>query len=116
MQKIEKWRIQELELVLNQLNSLLRKGNHKDWANIISHFQHETQKIFLKKNFDLDELKKLINNIKNCYSGSYSFKTLWLRLDNTGINSDINRDFSTARARLFSVIYEMEKQTLEYVN
>jgi len=57
MQKIEKWRLEELALVLNQLSEILREGNHCEWANVFHHFQDESQKILSKKEFDLDSLK-----------------------------------------------------------
>jgi hypothetical protein len=116
MQKIEKWRIRELELVLNMLSDLLRKGNSSDWANVFAHFQHEAQKIYLKKDYKMDELKRLMSNIQSCYSGVRSFNNLLLYHDNAEESTRINQDFIKVRARLFKIISEMEKQSTEYIN
>ena len=45
MQKIEKWRIQELTYVLNDLAEILKQGNNAEWANVFTHFYYEAQKI-----------------------------------------------------------------------
>jgi hypothetical protein len=116
MQKIEKWRIRELEMVLNLLSELLRKGNSSDWANVFAHFQHEAQKIYLKKEYKLDELKRLMANIQSCYSGVRSFNNLLLYHDNAEESTRINQDFIKVRARLFKIISEMDKQSTEYIN
>ena len=112
IQKVETWRIKELEIILNQISGLLRKGNNNDWANVIAHFHHESHQILSKKEFDLNALKRLILNIRNCYEDVNSFKNLSLWQE----DSELNQEFHCARSRLFSILVEMENQIVEYVN
>ena len=115
-QKIEKWRLEELALVLNQLIELLKKGDSREWANVFYHFQLEAQKIISGLEFDLELLKKLIQNIKNCFLGVSSFKNLILWDIESGENAKINQDFKRSRARLIRILEDMEQRTTEYIN
>jgi len=116
MQKIEKWRLEELTLVLDRLSGLLRKGDHCEWANVFHHFQEESHKILSKKEFDLDSSKRLIRNIKNCFQGVSSLKNLVLRDLEYGESGKINHDFQRTRARLLKILEDMDKRTIEFIN
>lgn len=115
-QKIEKWRLEELALVLNQLIELLKKGDSREWANVFYHFHLEAQKIISGLEFDLELLKKLIQNIKNCFLGVSSFKNLILWDIESGEDAKINQDFKRSRARLIRILEDMEQRTTEYIN
>jgi hypothetical protein len=116
MQKIEKWRIQELAIVLNDLAELLKQGNNAEWANVFTHFYYESQKILLKQEFHLEELKKLLQNIGNCFIGNSSFRNLSLGQDRPNESNILNKEFSQARSRLLVILAQMENQSVEYVN
>jgi len=115
-QKIEKWRLEELALVLNHLSELLRKGNNREWANVFYHFHTEAQNIISNREFDLEPLKKLIQNIKNCFLRLSSFKNLVFWPKDSGENEKINQDFQHSRARLLKILEDMEQRTIEYIN
>jgi len=116
MQKIEKWRIQELAIVLNDLAELLKQGNNAEWANVFTHFYYESQKILLKKEFQLEELKKLLQNIGNCFIGISSFRNLSLGQNLPGEGEILNKEFSQVRSRLLVVLAQMENQSVDYIN
>lgn len=116
MQKIEKWRIQELAIVLTQLTELLKRGNHTEWANVFSHYYYESQKLLLRKEFNLNELKRLLQNIGNCFIGSSSFRNLTLWQDNQDRSESLNKEFNQVRSRLLVILAQMENQSVEYVN
>jgi hypothetical protein len=116
MQKIEKWRLEELALVLHDLSELLRKGDNCEWANVFFHFHDESQKIISKKEFDLHLLKRLIQNIKNCFAGVSSLRNLVLWHMNSRENSKVNQDFKHSRARLLKILDDIEQRTIEYIN
>lgn len=116
MQKIEKWRIQELAIVLNHLTELLKRGNHTEWANVFSHYYYESQKLLLRKEFDLNDLKRLLQNIGNCFIGSSSFRNLTLWQDNQDRSESLNKEFNQVRSRLLVILAQMENQSVEYVN
>ena len=82
IQKVEKWRIQELEQVLNRLAMLLHKGKSSDWGNVFSHFAQEAQNIAAHRKFNLDALKRLSQNIVNCFEGISSLRNLVLIQEN----------------------------------
>lgn len=116
MQKIEKWRVEELALLLKDLSELLRKGDNSEWANVFSHFHDESKRIIFRDEFDLDSLKKLIINIKNCFSRGGDFTSLILWHENTDEKERLNQDFSFTRARLFVILKDMEHRTVEAVS
>ncbi len=116
MQKIEKWRIQELAIVLTHLTELLRRGNHTEWGNVFSHYYYESQKLLLRKEFDLNDLKRLLQNIGNCFIGSSSFRNLTLWQDNQDRSDFLNKEFNQVRSRLLVILAQMENQSVEYVN
>ena len=116
MQKIEKWRIQELAIVLHHLTELLRSGNNIEWANVFKHYHYESQKILQKKEFDLEETKKLLQNIGNCFVGVSSFRNLTLWEDSRKKSDSLNREFSRVRSRLLVILAQMENQSIEYLN
>ena len=116
MQKIEKWRVKELALILNELSLLLEAGNTRDWANVFSHFHDESQKIISKSEFDPDSLNKLVKNIKNCYFGSSSFTNIILRHENSEENARMNQNLYLARAGLLKIIMDLEGRLVDYVS
>ena len=116
MQKIEKWRIQELAMVLNDLAELLKQGNNGEWANVFTHFYYESQKQVLKKEFHLEELKKLLQNIGNCFIGISSFRNLSLGENRPGEIETLNKEFNHVRSRLLVILAQMENQSVEYIN
>ena len=116
MQKIEKWRVKELALILNELSLLLKAGNTRDWANVFSHFHDESQKIISKSEFDPDSLSKLVKNIKNCYFGSSSFTNIILRHENSEENAKMNQNLYLTRAGLLKILMDLEGRLVDYVS
>jgi len=47
MQKVERWRIKQLESNLKDIASLLLKFGHPEWANVFLHYAEEAQGIYL---------------------------------------------------------------------
>lgn len=116
MQKIEKWRVEELALVLKQLGDILKRGNDFEWANVFFHFYEESQAINDLEKLDLDNLKKLLRNIKNCFTGVSSLMNLVLWHENSEEKILINEEFPQIRARLLKILNEIEIRTVEYVS
>jgi len=116
MQKIEKWRVKELALILNELALLLKAGNTRDWANVFSHFYDESQMIISKDEFVSDSLGKLVKNIKNCYFGSSSFTNIILRHENSEEKARINQSLYLTRARLLEILMDLENRLVDYIN
>ena len=116
MQKIEKWRVKELALILNELALLLKAGNTRDWANVFSHFHDESQRIISKNEFVSDSLDKLVKNIKNCYFGSSSFTNIILRHEDLEEKARINQNLYLTRARLLKTLMDLEDRLVDYIN
>ena len=116
MQKIEKWRIEELALVLSELSALLRTGDSREWANVFSHFHDESQIIISKKEFDLNALNKLVINIKNCFFNGRSFKEIALRHKSLKEEINLNEGFLFVRARLYKILMDLEHRITEHIN
>lgn len=116
MQKIEKWRVEELALLLNEFASLLKKADNSEWASVFTHFHEESQKLFSKEEFDLESLIKLIKNIKNCFSGSQYFTQVISQHENLEERTRTNQSLSFIRARLFKILKELEQRVIEFAN
>jgi hypothetical protein len=116
MQKIEKWRVNELALVLNELSLLLEGGKTRDWANVFSHFYDESQKIVSKNEFDSGSLTRLIKNIKNCFLGTSSFTSIILRHENSEEKARINQNLYLTRAHLLRILMDLEKRLVDYIS
>jgi len=116
MQKIEKWRIEQLSLLLSEISSLLRSGDNLEWANVFLHFLDESKNIISREEFDLDLVKKLVKNIKNCFSEDHHLKDVVLWHKNSREKTRINQDFRLVRARLFYILKDLEQRTFESIN
>jgi len=116
MQKIERWRVEELALLLTEIASLFNKGDNSEWANVFIHFQDETKNIISKRELDLDSLKRLIRNIKNCFSTSHYFNDIFLWQEGSEERTRTNQDFYLVKSRLLNVLNELEKLTTEHIH
>ncbi len=116
IQKVEKWRIQELEQVLNRLASLLRLGENYDWASVFSHFALEAKRLAIKDKLNLDSLKRLVYNIFNCFDGTSSLRTLVLVQENTKQMDKLNQDFRESISHLFDIFASIEEKWTDPVN
>lgn len=114
MQKIEKWRVEELSLVLNELADILKKGNNREWANVFFHFDSEAQRTFQAEKFNPDQFRKLIANIKNCFSGHCSFSQLELWLEDPLEAKILNREFSAIKSELLRLLEDLETRMVEF--
>jgi hypothetical protein len=116
MQKIEKWRIQEMAQVLNRLSQLLRLGDNSEWANVFSHFAKEAQNLIDQKILKLDGLKRLSQNIINCFDSTSSLRNLVLIQENNKKMEILNQEFRDTIRVLFEILAAMEEKWTESVN
>jgi hypothetical protein len=116
MQKVEKWRVEELALVLNELAVLLRAGESNEWANVFSHYHDESNIIVAKKEFDSESLKKLVINILNCFEKNSSFMNIALKHEDPREEQKLNQALYLTRARLLTVIRDMEERIIEHIH
>lgn len=116
MQKVEKWRVEELALVLSELTDLLKAGDNREWANVFSHYYDETQKIVAKTEFDSSLLSKLVGNVRDCFHTSSSFTKIALKHDNPKEEQKLNQALYLIRARLLKVLKDLEERIVELVH
>ena len=116
MQRIEKWRVEELALVISELSDLLRQGDDCEWANVFSHYHQESQKIVSSKEFNIDYLQKLVTNVMNCFSGSSSLNSLVLWHENSEERTRLNQELFQTRARLLKILKDMEDLAVEPIS
>lgn len=116
IQKVEKWRIQELEQVLNRLSLLMRKGANPDWANVFSHYALEAKLLADHKKFNLDMLKKLAQNIVNCFDHVSSLRNLVLTHENARKKEILNQEFRNSIRLLFEILASIEKKWTESIS
>jgi hypothetical protein len=116
MQKIEKWRIQEMALVLNRFAELLIEGQNREWGNVFSHFFQEAMIIIQKTELDLDSLKRLILSIKGCFDRASSLRGLILHLDHPSSSEKLNQEFVEERVRLQKILLDLEERTKQLIH
>jgi len=116
MQKIEKWRIQEMATALGRFADVLKQGENREWGNVFSHFQHEAQKIAQKSEFDLEALKRLISNIKGCFKGTSSLINIELTQDYPGSSERLNKELKEERLHLQHTLADLEHKAKELIN
>jgi hypothetical protein len=116
IQKIEKWRIQELSKVLKHLAGMLREGKNREWANVFEHYSHEAGYIVQRKKFDLHMLKKLVLNIKNCFDRMSSLHALVLSHESSKAKENLNREFLQTKAHLFQMLNDIENKCVERIH
>jgi hypothetical protein len=116
MQRVEKWRVQELALLLQQLHKLLMRGNNSEWANVFLHFHQEAIEILSGNELNVEALRRLIHNIVNCFDGYHSFTNLSLGREDSDSGSELNRDFNQAKVRLLTVLSEIDNRTTVYTH
>lgn len=114
--QVEKWRLQELALILRRMMDLLKKGDNQEWASVFDHYIQEVHGILLTRDFQRDTLTRLIQNIQNCFSGMSSFKNLVLRHDNTTQMSRLNQEFYEEKLHLIEALLDFEKRMQVYIN
>lgn len=116
MQKIEKWRIQELVLVLEEISSILKKGKNAEWAGVFSHYHHEAQQILESQNLQIDKLNRLMFNIKNCFHTGSTLDDPLTFEDMQKEFYGILKEYQTTRLRLLGIIQQMEDQLVEFIH
>lgn len=116
MHKVEKWRLQELGLILKRLTDLLKQGDNQEWAAVFDHYYQELNFILISRNYDSEALNRLILNIQNCFSGLSSFKNLVLRHDNSTQMSRLNQEFYEEKVHLIEALVDFEKRLQVYIN
>jgi len=116
MQRVEKWRVQELALMLEHLHDLLRKAGDNEWANVFLHFHHEAVELLSKEELKLDSLKRLVQNIATGFESFHSVSNLSLGHEDFEAKSEWNRTFQRAKTRLISILTEIDKRTFEFTH
>lgn len=116
MQKIEKWRVEELALVLNELAELLKAGEHSEWANVFLHFLEETEKIISQQEFDSKAIEKLARNILNCFDRNSSFVNITLKNENPREEQKLNQTLLLTRARLLNLLNDIQERIIEHIH
>lgn len=116
MQKIERWRIQELAIILKDLKDTLQIGANRDWANVFDHFLVETERILLRTSLDVEECRRLVRNILCCYLDGDSFRRLEITNEETGQPTRINKDLTRQKARLYNLLTDLQSRFIEYIH
>jgi hypothetical protein len=94
----------------------LRAGENSEWGNVFSHYHDESKKLAAKKEFDSDSLKKLVTNIMNCFDKNSSFTNITLKHENPKEEQKLNQALYLTRARLLTVIRDIEERITEHIH
>ena len=113
---IEKWRIEELILVLKDLVETLKQGDNREWAHVFEHFLSESEKINLKSSLQIDDFKRLVHNILCCFLEGDSFRRMSLFPEQTPEAQLMNKHFHRLKARLYHLLTDLQSRFVEYVH
>lgn len=116
MEKIERWRVEELSLLLSWLACLLKEGFNPEWASVFSHFDEESRRLLAAGPVDCPRLKRLVGNIKACFVPPSSFPSLRLEAATPGEVDDLSVEFLGVKGRLRQALEEMEARLVDYIN
>lgn len=116
MKKVEKWRVEEMSLLLTWLATLLNEGRNPEWAAVFSHFDQESRLLLAEELIDPAKLARLIGNIKACFVAPCSFPDLILKTDHLANESALNAEFLRVKVRLCRALEDMEATLVEYIN
>ena len=116
MQKIEKWRIHQLAMSIGRIADLLKRGGDLEWANVFLHYRLEINAFLTSETPNMNALKQMVDNIRNCYSGVQSFISLTLSRRETDKGEDLNKDFMRERALLYEIILGLDEKFVEYTH
>lgn len=114
MEPLEYWRMQELSLVIQHIAELLKNGGQVEWSGVFAHYNDEILRMQSSEKLDINSLRKLLYNIKNCYTETRSFVYLELDHQNQAVEIQLNKDFFAERARLLNILYELGQRVMEY--
>ncbi len=114
MQKVAKWRIQELGQSLLSLTRILHKGNNWEWSRVFQHYHDEAEYLLENQLFDLNSLKNLVRNIRICFENS-TLQNIDLEPEYYQKNNSLISDFMNETERLEQILEEIEEQTTEYI-
>jgi hypothetical protein len=115
MQKIERWRIEELILVLRDLVDSLQQEVNRDWAHVFEHYLSEAERLLLTNTIRVDEFKRLVHNILCCYLEGDSFRRMAFP-ETTQEGKRRNKNFQNRKARLYHLLTELQTRFVEYVH
>ncbi len=115
MLKIERWRIEELILVLKDLVDSLHREENRDWAHVFDHYLSEAERLLLTNTIRVDEFKRLVHNILCCYLEGDSFRRMAFP-ETTQERKRRNKNFQLRKARLFHLLTELQARFVEYVH
>ncbi|HHF42598.1 MAG: hypothetical protein DRJ11_07000 [Candidatus Aminicenantes bacterium] len=116
MQKVERWRIKQLESNLKDIASLLLKFGHPEWANVFLHYAEEAQGIYLARRFPVWQLKNLIRNIRFCFKQSSSLFNIPLQVIHNGRQSQKEIELVAEFHSLFHLLAELEEKLKEKIH
>jgi hypothetical protein len=116
MLKIEKWRIEELTLVLSDIVESLQQGENREWANVFSHYFSEAERFLLKDRVHIEEFKRLVHNILCCFLEGDSFRRMVLFPGDSEESLNQNRRFRHQQARLYRLLTDLQTRFVEFVH
>lgn len=116
MDKLEKWRIEELVLVLKDLVSTLHQSENREWANVFDHFLGEAESLLLKDSLRISACRQLVQNILCCFLEGDSFRRMTLIPGESEEHQVQNIHFRRLKSRLYHVLTELQSRFVEYVN
>ncbi len=116
MHRLERWRLEELEMLLDDLAVALKAGGHPEWAGVFGHFGQEMALIRGGGNINPAELRRLVRNIGLCFDGSSSFPGIFLESKNPTKSAALKLRLTQLRAKTAGALNEINLRLIEFVN
>jgi hypothetical protein len=116
MTKIEKWRLQELIMVLQDLVESLKRGEQREWHHVFEHFVMEAEQILQKNTVRTEDFKRLVHNILCCFLEGDSFRNMRLFSGESMEEKGMEKRFQNQKARLYHLLTDLQMRFVEYIH
>lgn len=109
MNYIEKWRMDELSLVLKRIGLVLQAGGQAEWAGVFHHFQEEADSLSRVPPVEKETVERLARNIQACLRNGTSLRCPLLVHEDESIGEGLFREYHRMRLRLLKILGELEE-------
>lgn len=110
MSYIEKWRMEELSLVLNRMALILQAGGQSEWAGVFHHYQDEAETLARIPPIEIEKAERLACNLRACLRDGGSLRQPQLSHEDQSIGSGLLREYLKLRMRLLQILDDLEER------
>jgi len=113
---IEKWRVDELSMVLNRIALILQAGGQSEWAGVFRHYHEEADSLSRITPIEIDKLERLTMNLCACLEDGCSLRNPQLLHEDDRVGTSLLREYVMLRTRLFQILADLKNRLRETIH